>query len=245
MSKKWLWLTIVAMLVVLPLVPLLGSNQPTTLTLTKYLAAWYILIAMALGQRYGDAPRVKWLFMGIITIVGLVNYIHVQWFNAYGINKPVFAQTETVQGLYGMDGIKVDKQSAIFFDSLKVLAQQAGYESGRPILALGDLCGAVTVLEGYMPETFWYFSDENAVTPEEARRFSCLHLSNIRIAEHTTLPLVMISSGIHQTVQDCLVNSEVPYPENYYLVNTIFNPYSQETLAVWAPNSWALPNPAP
>jgi hypothetical protein len=240
-QKQWQWLLFLGLLIALPFMSLLGSSNTATQTLTRYLAPWFAAIMLFLGcQLKEDKKAYIGMLLFLITFSG-VNYVVVQVYNPYGLNAPLTDQNTTANGLDYLNGISFDKPTATFFEELKDATMKSGYQKGGPILALGDLCGAVTAMGGYIPETFWYFSDENAISPAHSHNFSCKHLSNLRIAEHLRLPLVYINSGINQQVIDCLSNSEVPFPEAYYLESTIFNPYAQESLAVWVPKQWKLP----
>jgi len=240
-QKQWQWLLLLGLLIALPFMCLLGSSNTATQTLTRYLAPWFAVIVLFLGyQLKEDQKAFIGMLLFLITFSG-INYVVVQVYNPYGLNAPLTEQNTTVKGLDYLNDILLDKPTATFFEELKDATMKSGYQKGGPILALGDLCGTATAMGGYIPETFWYFSDENAISPGHSRNFSCIHLSNLRIAEHLRLPLVYINSGINQQVIDCLSNSEVPFPEAYYLESTIFNPYAQESLAVWVPMQWELP----
>jgi hypothetical protein len=240
-QKQWQWLLLLGLLIALPFMSLLGSSNTATQTLTRYLAPWFAVIILFLGyQLKEDKKAFIGMLLFLITFSG-VNYIVVQVYNPYGLNAPLTEQNTTANGLDYLNGISFDKPTATFFEELKDATVKSGYQKGGPILALGDLCGTATAMGGYIPETFWYFSDENAISPGHSRNFSCTHLSNLRITEHLRLPLVYINSGINQQVIDCLSNSKVPFPEAYYLESTIFNPYAQESLAVWVPMQWELP----
>lgn len=240
-QKQWKWLILIAMIGALPFMALLGSSNTATQTLTRYLASWYVLIALFMGYLFKDNVGAMVKMMAFLIAFCIVNYVAVQVYNPYGLNAPLTEQNISVKGLHYLDGIVLDPATANFFEELKNFTNQSGYKQGGPILALGDLCGAVTAMGGYIPETFWYFSDENAISVEHSRNYSCLHLQNLKLAEHIRLPLIYINSGIHSQVIDCLSDSEVPFPEAYYLEGTIFNPYAQESLAVWAPIHWNLP----
>ncbi len=240
-QRRYKQIAIGLMFVALPYIALFGSNNPTTQTLTKYLVSWYSVVAILLLLRFSKDQKNLIGFSIIICLYSIANYTSVQLLHPYGLHASVFEQTEKVDGLHYLDGVYFDKQSAAFFNNIRDVTQKSGYTTGNTILGLGDLCGAVVSMGGYMPETFWYFSDENAISPEHSRNYSCMHLSNLRISEHKRLPLVYINSGIHQQVIDCLINSEIPFPERYQLKTTIFNPYAQESLAVWAPLAWELP----
>jgi hypothetical protein len=229
------------MLLALPFMALLGSSNTATQTLTRYLASWLSLIVLFLGWQFKENIGAFVGMLLFLVSVCWINYVVVQVYNPYGLKAPITEQNTTVSGLEYLNGIQFDMPTATFFEELRSATASSGYQKGGPILALGDLCGAVTAMGGYIPETFWYFSDENAISPEHSRNFSCMHLGNLLIAEHERLPLVYINSGIHQQVIDCLSNSEVPFPEAYYLETTIFNPYAQESLAVWVPMQWELP----
>jgi hypothetical protein len=240
-QKQWQWLLLLGLPIALPFMSLLGSSNTATQTLTRYLAPWFAVIVLFLGYHFKENKKA---FIGMLLFLVAfsgVNYVVVQVYNPYGLNAPLTEQNTTVDGLNYLDDISFDKPTATFFEELKDATANSGYQKGGPILALGDLCGAVTAMGGYIPETFWYFSDENAISAQHSRNFSCIHLGNLRIAEHARLPLVYINSGINQQVIDCLSNSEVPFPEAYYLESTIFNPYAQESLAVWVPVQWELP----
>lgn len=239
-AKQYPWLLVIALLSALPIMALLGSSNTATQTLTRYLASWFALIALFVGYRFKDNAKAFVAVAAFLISFCGVNYIVVQVYNPYGLNAPLTAQNTTVNGLYYLEDILLDPPSAQFFVELKEATAQTGYQPGWPILALGDLCGAATAMGGYIPETFWYFSDENAISAQHSRNYSCLHLNNLRIAEHEALPLVYINSGINKQVVDCLGNSEIPFPEAYYLQRTIFNPYAQESLAIWAPLQWQI-----
>jgi hypothetical protein len=241
LQKQWKWLLFITMLLALPFMALLGSSNTATQTLTRYLASWLSLIVLFLGWQFKENIGAFVGMLLFLVSVCWINYVVVQVYNPYGLKAPLTEQNTTVSGLEYLNGIQFDMPTATFFEELRSATASSGYQKGGPILALGDLCGAVTAMGGYIPETFWYFSDENAISPEHSRNFSCMHLGNLRIAEHERLPLVYINSGIHQQVIDCLSNSEVPFPEAYYLETTIFNPYAQESLAVWVPMQWELP----
>lgn len=240
-NKQWRTLFYLLLMMVLPYIALMGSNNPTTETLTKYLVPWYLIIVLLLSYQTAHSKHIFRSFIVVIVLYASFNYVSVQLLNPYGMRLSVFQQTEPVSGLKYIDGLKFDKASAQFFKEIKTVTEKSGYTEGGPILALGDLCGPVVAMGGYIPETFWFFSDGNATSPQHARAFNCYHLGELRIAEHPRLPLVMINSGMHADVIDCLEESEVPFPEAYYLVNKINNPYAQETLSIWAPKNWQLP----
>lgn len=240
-SKSWEKLCYATLIVSIPFIAIFGSNNPTTQTLTKYLATWYIAIAVLIINRFNDTPKIMYAFATAICFYAIANYTSVQLMNPYGVKGTVFTQNTQMDGFEYLKGVELDEESAQFFNSLKKTVKQSNYTAGNPILALGDLCGVVVAFGGYMPETFWYFSDQNATSPQHSRDFSCIHLANIKIDEYPTLPLIFINSGINQQVIDCLADSEVPFPEGYYLEQTIFNPYAEESLAVWVPINWELP----
>lgn len=240
-NRKWEWLLFLTMLAALPIMALLGSSNTATQTLTRYLASWLALIALFLGYHFKENIGAFVLIMAFLVSFSWVNYVTVQVYNPYGLNAPLTEQNTPVNDLHYLDGILLDVPSARFFEELKDATGQSGYHPGGPILALGDLCGTAMAMGGYIPETFWYFSDDNAISPEHSRNYSCMHLKNLRINEHKRLPLVFINSGINQQVIDCLANSEVPFPEGYHLKQTIFNPYAEESLAIWVPINWELP----
>lgn len=238
--KQWRSLLYLLLALVLPYIALMGSNNPTTETLTKYLVPWYIVIAILLLHNTAHSKPALRCFVMVMIVYSSLNYLWVQMLNPYGMRTTVFQQTETVDGLSYFSGLKFDKASANFFRELRNTTESTGYKVGNPILALGDLCGAVIAMGGYMPQTFWYFSDANATSPQHARAFNCYHLNELKVAEYPALPLIMINSGMHNDVIDCLKESEIPFPELYHLVNTIENPYAQEKLSIWAPNKWQL-----
>lgn len=240
-SKQWPWLVLIGMVAALPVMALLGSSNTMTQTLTPYLASWFALIVLFVGHHYARKQMAMLVTFGIIMAYSIVNYLVVQVYNPYGLNAPLTEQTEKVNGLRYLDGVRFDPPTARFFEALTEIVPQTGYRQGGPILAIGDLCGVATAMGGYIPETFWYFSDENAISAEHSRQYNCMHLRNLHIREHPALPLVMINSDTHETVIDCLRASEVPFTTAYYHVSTVYNPYIQDSLGIWAPYNWAIP----
>lgn len=236
-QKRFNWIWMILMLAALPFISLVGSNNPMTQTLTRYLAPWAVLIALFLSTRVTSIKAMQGFVLLIVT-VSLINYVTVQVYNPYALPAPLTAQQYTVDDMHFAQGIKVDKPTADMFSQLSDIANRNGYKPGGPILAFGDLCGVATALGGYIPETFWYFSDQSATSPTHARNYSCLHLNNLRMAEHKNNPLLIISESTHQQVIDCLATSEVPYPELYFEAGAVYSPYRDEMLYVLVPKQW-------
>lgn len=221
----------------LPVISLMGSNNPMTQTLTRYLAPWAVLTIILLFNAIPNI-KVRSLALGTLVVVSIANYVTVQWYNPFALPTTLAEQNEALKDHHYLNGIYVDHPTAKMFDQLSLIAKQSGYQVGGPVLALGDICGIATAIGGYIPETFWYFSDESATSPQHSRNYSCLHLNNLQISDHPALPLLIISESTHQQVLDCVADSQIPYPEQYHEVGEVYSPYRDEKLYIWAPDNW-------
>lgn len=213
----------------IPLICAIGSAVNLAMSLFSYAASWIVLCIIVwhvIGRQF--IVKIQQHAVAVLSFM-VFGYVYI-WPNylPHGFAAPLFEQT--VQPLED-ENLKVDSTTASFINQTQTLLQKGDFKVNDYLLALYDLPGMVYLMKGYSPQVTWYFGETTRATLEESLDNTCMHISNINESKVYVLKPV----DIHPQVLHCLRLSSLNFPMAYLLKGTVYDPYNQRTMEVWAP----------
>jgi hypothetical protein len=210
-------------LLLLPFVLVFGSDSSFSYSIPLYLLPWFGLIFLMLQGLPAGPMRIS-LASVLIVLVQLqfvVGYLYFPW--RWPANR--LAQSESVVGVRGLFGIKVDKATHRFMLESRQLAQSRKVSPW--ILAFYEMPGVVYWLDGKSPGLPWFSHNKH----EQAG--VCQALGSIS-AEERQQALVLQQEPFNTKLLPCL--RELGFDlRRYRLVGSTYNPYSHRKVWVYAP----------
>jgi len=152
--------------------------------------------------------------------------------NPYRLPVGIYYQTEKVTFLDSNTSLKVDPATARWVNEIKLIADDAGWKAGMPLIDLtGGTPGAAVVLAGRSPTTPWLVGGYKGSTSYVQMALSLAEKQLLNSAWILTSP-----EGVRRVPPEVLNSVGLIFPNNYTLVGRIRTGYRDEEQFLWKPN---------
>ncbi len=206
-----------------------GSNNPLTITTVAYTAPWFVLIALAVSNL---ETKTGLLITYTAGLLGLLLFLNFYVLHPHQQPSSLLEQTENIQL---EENISVDIASAVFLQSVYQDLQKNNFQQGDPIVALYDMPGVVYLVGGRSPRTIWYFNPSEGLSEERIVNFNCYFLNDVQKDLNGDAPYFLLNHNMPEGLLSCLTEKLPIWQTGSTLVNTYFNPYSQDSISLYAP----------
>jgi hypothetical protein len=205
------------LLLALPFFEVVGTNVALTLKLPHHAAPIFLMLALlgcGLATVPPRLPRACGLATAALLAVTSALFVRHHVLEPYGLPGPIALQTETVEGLPALAGLKVDPATADFLETLAAEMREAGFEPGDPILALDFMPTLVHALGGRSPAFPFYHFDNPAL--------NCFAIDRMAAG---TRPFLILGRGMSYEQDACI--EAFDYPDDFVPVATLRNPWER------------------
>ncbi len=180
--KKLNILGVILLLLAIPIMGMVGTNNVSSTAFVPYLTAWFALImifVLYLNQRV-KIHLISSIIIITVAFIMLSKTIDGVIYSHYRLADIRRNQTETIEGIKALKGIKVDIQTKQFFEKLNhIIKKKTDFKEGDPILAAYDMPGIVYALGGISPGTPWYFVERKSFQKSNCEALSRSKLPNL------------------------------------------------------------------
>jgi len=194
-------LSVILLLLIEPIVGMVGTNNVSSAALSPYLTTWFALILMLVLylSKFQEVNTLSSIILITVALLTLSKVVDGVIYSHYRLADKRINQTETIENIDLLNGIKVDIKTKHFFEELnKIIKEKTDFEKGDPILAAYDMPGIVYALGGISPGTPWYF-----VEKESLQKTNCAALSRSKL-KNLNRTLVLIQWQMYQEFYDCM-----------------------------------------
>lgn len=230
-------IAVALVLLFLPFIGVFGTNNVPSVSLLMHLAPWFALLLLFAAMIYRAFPSglLTAVFMLIAVFFASSQTLHGFIFRPYRLPENLLKQTERVENMRSLEGMRFDAGSKKFFEEIRSLVfGKAGFKEGDPVIALYDLGGVVYALGGVSPGKPWFHN-----LPSE--QFA--NMNGIRKASPADLSraLFLTSRLPRPEFDDCLREKGIFFPEDYVEAGRVAFPYKEffskrpEKITVWVP----------
>ena len=233
---KQYWVYMV--LFIMPFTCVIGTDVALMMSLVTYIAPWAILVFIALIKLYRQHPHLKLALFSSLFLLWVLSFAHFLETNFYFDDPSTHDRPQALskqQLLLPHLNIKVDEPTFTFLTSTEKALKNNGYKAGMPLIALTDMPGLIYYLNAYSPEQPWYFGPESTTWPHNAADVNCYHIKNIELRELEQPPFFVIREDVQPEIYNCLIESNLNFPENYQAVDSIFSPYTNQLVFIYSP----------
>jgi hypothetical protein len=200
-------------LIALPMIGMLGTNVPVTMRLPSHVLPLFAALAVAVGDLRARAGTVRFerrLAVGLVLLTSLV-FAHHHWLAPYGLPRPLHEQ---VVELPRLPGIRADRASAAFLESVASALEDAGFRPGEGVLALDYMPGLVFYVGGVSPGSNLYMFDKP--------RLNCFWANRVRFVAP---PWLILGGPMPVEQQSCL--ETIAFPRDFGPPRAVPNPYER------------------
>ena len=158
-------LRLIALLLPLPLLAALGTNNSLTIQIVLHLAPWFACLWL-LADWAREGPARWWLHAVRIAaaMVAVIEVGRAQFINPYRIPGGMAAQKVAFSSrIVNGRGMLVDSATVQLVESTRDLLDRNGFRPGDPVIALFDLPGLVYLVGARSPVLPWYLKGSSAL----------------------------------------------------------------------------------
>ena len=203
-----------------------------------------IPVFLAVIKLYHRHPHLKRALISSIFLLWVISFAHFIEDNFYYYEPLSYDMPQ--QGLTAQTlllpqlNIKVDEPTFKFFTGIEKALKQNGYTAGMPLIALTDMPGLIFYLDAYSPQQPWYFGPDFTIWPHNATDVTCYHINNIKLDDLEQPPFFVIREDVQPGIYNCLIESDLNFPENYQAIDSIYSPYTRKLVVVYSPKSLSI-----
>jgi hypothetical protein len=200
-------------LIALPMIGMLGTNVPVTMRLPSHVLPLFTALAVAVGDLRARAGTVRFergLAVGLVLLTSLV-FAHHHWLAPYGLPRPLHEQ---VVELPRLPGIRADRASAAFLESVASALEHAGFRRGEGVLALDYMPGLVFYVGGVSPGSNLYMFDKP--------QLNCFWANRVPFGAP---PWLILGGPMPVEQQSCL--ETISFPRDFGPPRAVLNPYER------------------
>ena len=224
-----------AIMFLLPFVGAVGTGNYIFVGTLWYMAPWFALFLVLLGALSG-LLRNRWILVVgvlIITSFACAQIVSGCLYGPYRLNTGLSGQTQATEIGYPPTILKLDPETSEFFNRIRWMAQENGFEPGDDVLGFFNVPGVVFALGGRSPVNPWYYGGYKG-----SRNFAEKALSLVP-PERLKRAFVLETSGSAEWMPD-LAKFGINFPGDYILCGelTIPYPWTKETVRFWKPRSF-------
>lgn len=210
-------IAVYALLALLPLFVLAGTNSYVSETVPSYWATWFAILAIWIWQQsiVPLAAHKAIIYVALLVLICSTHFTKLVVINPYGQAAYTTLLHQNIK-LEGKDGIYVDAQTHRFVTEYLRTLYDFNISPGTPILGLGYTPMLVYLADGYSPGGPYYLYSDMFV------RANCKYLTQLKDNEQE--PVILMRSNIEDGLLACL-RTNLNYPDEYMLAAAINDPY--------------------
>ncbi|MDM8561944.1 hypothetical protein QUF54_01155 [Candidatus Marithioploca araucensis] len=224
-------LGVILLLIAIPFIGMVGTNNVSSTAFMPYLTAWFALIVIFVLylNRCVKTPLISSILIITIAFIVLSKTIDGVIYSHYRLADIRINQTETVEGLKALEGIKVDSQTKQFFEKLNhIIKKKTDFKEGDPILAAYDMPGIVYALGGISPGRAWYLVEKKSFQKSNCEALSRSKLSNL---DRT---LLLVQWKMYQEFDICMKQNFKKWGiSSMKKVGEIKSPYTHQVVQIF------------
>lgn len=198
------------LLLALPLAAFAGTNVPFALRLPSHVLPLFVAVAVPAWDLRRSLPRAHRTLVVLLVAVTCLVFVRNQVLEPYGLRRPVYEQTQPVEGL----PVRVDYATARFLEGVASSLEEAGFRAGDPVIAFDYMPGLVFYLGGRSPGFPFYVFDNPWL--------NCFHLER---AELDRTPFLVLGRPMSEAQRACI--EAFDFPADFRLVQTLRFPYEE------------------
>ena len=204
-----------ALLVLLPLLLIAGTNSPLSEALPLVSLPWFVCAGALLISLLQNL-KTKTFAYSIIAVIVLSTSFQF-WYNRvshpFMLKQSIFENHTANKYLYG---IKTDTATIAFCRNINELIVQHGYTKGDTIVSMGFTSGVPYMLDARMELTSFYLPDG------WGDRYNCFCLKNIQ----SRAKFILLPTDQLLKTDACLSERGYSLLSNYSFVDSVYNPYA-------------------
>lgn len=162
----WRFLTVVALIALLPVIGAIGSNNPLLTQFIRHMGPLFaalVMLTMFLGFAGRWRPFAP-VVCALVAVLGTAQLFFMLLYHPYRLPRPGTEQTVVLAEPPHMSGLKVDPPTADFVRTLRAESRRAvGNTTGLPVLALFDIPGAIYILDALAVGHPWHLPGGTAI----------------------------------------------------------------------------------